>query len=277
MPRKRLIPAQPRSMPLSAEEEDRRVKLLAGMPLSEDGLIDWRTMQDETTARFFCRELLWAEGQAARFVGIHGTGSAAPWAERTHRVAYHDYQAMRGEFCNDGLFAQCAGEARADDPGAYQSSAADLIDDHDGAGDQEDDPPTPTDAYWDDLRDEMGTWLRKAATKYDPARGSWRPFLRLYVEDRVKDFLDHGKRKPKGAADRADPVIAGMVDRTGEKPDREQQAYSWIERNMRQPKRRRVRSTWTTTPLMSCFGPSTPRTGPTSIRTYQCSTITRAV
>ena len=117
MPRKRLIPAQPRAAPLSPEEEDRRLKLLADMP-TVGGLIDWRATQDETTAGFFCRELLWAEGQAARFVGIHGRGSAAPWSERTHRVSYQDYQATRGEICNDSLAGQAAAEARADDPGS---------------------------------------------------------------------------------------------------------------------------------------------------------------
>jgi hypothetical protein len=221
MPKKQKIPARPRSKPLSPEAEDALVTLLASIPVTADGQLDWREIEKDRPAEykvasdFLWREVMWVDRQVRPFV--QSKGGSVPYVQRSHTQSHHegfvdDYVALRGN---------------ADEE--YQQPPVLHEDDDDHEEDLVADAPEPTDSYWADIQSELPAWIRKAAGSYDSTKGLWRPWLQLCVETRIQDFLNRGKRDPKGKFKCDEPAVAGMVDRAGDEPDLEQLVYGWIE------------------------------------------------
>jgi hypothetical protein len=202
--------------------------MLTGVPITADGMLDWRPMQKDrpadykSAAAFLWREALWVECKAKLVARLKG--GATPYPQRTHAQSYQE------EFVNDYDFAGLRGDVDVDRQSTDHQHHRDEDDDDHGDDDDRDDldVPAPTDAHWDDIRSELPTWVCQAARTYNSKKGMWRPWLSRFVESRIKDFLNEGKRDPKGDAKRDEPVVAGMVDRLGEGPDIEQQVYGWI-------------------------------------------------
>jgi hypothetical protein len=159
---------------------------------------------------------LLVEREVVRVLRTRFSGSATPWAERTHRVAYQDLQAAQGEIVND-IAGAFAANAIADDPSIYQTYALTPgPEDEDGDGEETGDGfSTPMDAFFSEMQLKFESWLLEMIRTHD-GRGSWEAHRKVLINSRAHDFLDRGKRKAKGSAGRQDHVVAGMVDHPDE-------------------------------------------------------------